>query len=148
MCDIVLSLLKGEFCILSIPSRGTHHTSRVPGETQSLPLTGLDASLFFGYEATIYVVLGSFSEERYSICSCQFVVSIEGKFRLFLCCRLKLLISMIHFTTDFSIPVNSFFLNYDFFRPVTTFILMCPCCIFTCWVLNKHRTERCRADLI
>lgn len=47
MCDIVLSLLKGEFRILSVPFlRGAPYLSGLPGETQSLPLTSLGASLF------------------------------------------------------------------------------------------------------
>lgn len=127
MCDIVLSLLKGEFCILSIPSLpwGTIPLGVPRWDSVSASYWSWCISIF-GYEATVYVVLGSFSEERYSICSCQFVVSIEGgKFRLFLCCRLKLLISMIHFIKDLVFLWIPFFLNYKLLQASNYVLFFC-----------------------
>ena len=43
----------------------------VPGETMSLPLLPISMCLFYG--GTVHLVLRSFSEEIYSICSCKFI---------------------------------------------------------------------------
>ena len=73
---------------------------RALGEIKSLPLFPSQwVSFIFCYGVTVHLVLNSFLEENYSMCSCKFVVFTRGgEFREFLCCRLELFPSKFNFS--------------------------------------------------
>ena len=89
---------KGKFHIWgSLPDCGTSHWGGVQGENKSLPLLPFLMHLFYlCCRGAVHPVLRSFSEENYSICSCEFVVSVVGgEFKVFLHCHLEPLPSIL-----------------------------------------------------